>query len=85
MPHINQALHKTLHKTQIGGDHYVNMAVQPWAVIDCWPIEQQIGFHRGNVLKYVMRMEDKDDPITNLKKAQHYLEKLIQTLEGWNP
>lgn len=82
---INQAINQAIHKTQIGGDHYMNMAVQPWNVVDGWPLEQQIGFHRGNVLKYLMRMEDKDDRLTNLKKAQHYLTKLISAIERAQP
>jgi len=68
-------------KTEIGGDHYINMAVQPWDVVDTWPIEQQIGFHRGNAIKYLMRLGSKDDPLQEAKKAQHYLTKLVELLE----
>jgi len=69
-------------KTEIGGSHYLEMAVQPWDVIDSWPVDQQIGFHRGNALKYLMRMGSKDRPVQEARKAQHYLEKLIEILEG---
>ena len=34
---------------QVGGTHYKDMGVEPWDVIDTWPIEQQVGYHRGNV------------------------------------
>jgi len=68
-------------KTEIGGSHYIEMAVQPWDVVDTWPIEQQIGFHRGNVIKYLMRLGSKDDPLQEAKKAQHYLTKLVELLE----
>jgi len=67
--------------TQIGGDHYKTAAVQPWDVVDTWPIEQQVGFHRGNVLKYVMRMGTKDENAKEIKKAAHYLQKLAEVLE----
>jgi hypothetical protein len=67
--------------TQIGGDHYKTAAVQPWDVVDTWPIEQQVGFHLGNVLKYVMRMGTKDENAKEIKKAAHYLQKLAEVLE----
>src|SRR5574343_1950165 len=45
---------------QEGGTHYKEMGVEPWDVIDTWSVEQQIGYHRGNALKYIMRMGSKD-------------------------
>ena len=66
---------------QIGGDHYKNMAVEPWDVVDTWPIEQRIGVYRHGVMKYVMRMGSKDEQVQELKKARHYLHKLITVLE----
>jgi hypothetical protein len=65
---------------QIGGDHYIEMAVDPWDVIDTWPIDQQIGFHRGNALKYLMRMGSKDGSLQETRKAKHYIEKLEEIL-----
>ena len=41
---------------QVGGTHYKDMGVEPWDVVDTWPIEQQIGYYRGNVLKYTIRI-----------------------------
>lgn len=67
--------------TQEGGSHYKEAGVQPWDVIDTWPIEQQIGFHRGNALKYVMRMGSKDESVQEIRKGVHYLKKLIEVLE----
>jgi hypothetical protein len=65
---------------QIGGDHYIEMAIDPWDVIDTWPIDQQIGFHRGNALKYLMRMGSKDGSLQEIHKAKHYIEKLEEIL-----
>ena len=67
---------------QIGGDHYKNMGVEPWDVVDTWPIEQRIGFYRGGALKYTMRMGTKDESVQELRKAGHYLAKLIEVLES---
>lgn len=42
------------------------------------PVEQIIGFHRINVLKYVTRY-DRKNGIEDLKKAKFYLDKLIES------
>ena len=65
---------------QEGGDHYLDMGIAPWTVIDCWPVDQQVGFYRGNALKYLMRAGTKGDAVEDIKKAAHYLEKLIEIL-----
>jgi len=65
---------------QIGGDHYKSMGVEPWHVIDTWPLEQRIGAYRAGALKYLMRCGGKDDRIQEIKKAGHYIDKLIEVL-----
>lgn len=65
---------------QVGGDHYKNMGVEPWDVVDTWPIEQRIGAYRHGALKYLMRMGSKDEQLQEIKKCGHYIEKLIEVL-----
>lgn len=65
---------------QVGGDHYLEMPIEHWDVIDSWPIGQRIGFYRGNCLKYVMRAGSKGSELDDYQKAQHYLEKLLEVL-----
>ena len=65
---------------QVGGTHYKDLKIQPWDVVDTWPLEQRIGFYRGNALKYLMRMGTKDEQATEAAKGQHYLEKLLEVL-----
>lgn len=65
---------------QVGGEHYKNMAVEPWSVVDSWPREQRIGFYRGNALKYIMRIGSKDEAAIEVAKAQHYIQKLLEVL-----
>ena len=65
---------------QIGGNHYRAMSVQPWDVVDTWPIEQRIGYYRGGALKYLMRMGTKDESAQEIGKGQHYMEKLLEVL-----
>ena len=67
--------------SQEGGSHYKEMGVQPWDVIDTWPIEQRIGAYRAGALKYLMRMGSKDEQVKEIKKARHYCQKLIEVLE----
>ena len=38
------------------------------------------GYLKGNIIKYVSRSGKKDDDLTDLKKAQWYLNKLIDVL-----
>jgi hypothetical protein len=65
---------------QIGGAHYKNMDVEPWDVVDSWPVDQRIGYYRGCALKYVMRMGTKDESRQEILKAAHYLQKLAEVL-----
>ena len=68
-------------KRQVGGDHYLNMGTQPIDVMKAtFTSEQLEGFLRGNVLKYLMRYPHKNG-VTDVKKAQHYMEMLIKHLE----
>ena len=60
---------------QIGGDHY-NTEIQPWDYI----IANDIGYLEGNIIKYVSRYKRKGG-VDDLRKAQHYLQKLIETVE----
>ena len=65
---------------QIGGDHYAKHKIQPWDIID----EYDLSFYAGNVLKYLLRYKDKGG-VEDLKKAQHYLEKLIEVENNAHP
>lgn len=61
---------------QIGGDHYKEMGVQPWAVMEAiLTTEEFRGFLCGNVVKYAMRAGRKPGS-DDLSKARHYMQKL---------
>ena len=62
---------------QVGGAHYAVKAIQPWDYI----IANDLGYLEGNVVKYVSRWKDKGG-LQDLKKAQHYLQKLIEVSEN---
>lgn len=59
--------------TQIGGQHYKDKAIQPVEFIHA----NHLGFCEGNVVKYVSRWRQKNG-ISDLLKAKHYLELLIE-------
>lgn len=59
---------------QVAGTHYKTKAIQPWDYI----VANNIGYLEGNVIKYVSRWKDKGG-VDDLRKAQHYLTKLIET------
>jgi hypothetical protein len=60
-------------ETQVAGSHYKDKAIQPVQYIHA----NRIGFFEGNVIKYVTRWRDKGG-IADLRKAQHYIELLIE-------
>jgi hypothetical protein len=63
---------------QVGGDHYQKLDVQPWAAMEAWMTDEEFaGFLRGNVIKYVARCTQKNG-LEDLRKARHYLDKLIE-------
>lgn len=67
---------------QIGGDHYKNMAVQPWIAMESWMTPEQFnGFLRGNAIKYLARCDVKGG-IEDIKKARHYINKLVEVNGG---
>lgn len=53
--------------------HYKQCVIEPIQYIEA----NNIGFHAGNVIKYVTRAEKKDG-IEDLKKARWYLDRLIE-------
>jgi len=59
--------------TQVGGDHYAQMAIQPVEYITA----NRLGYCEGSVVKYVSRYRDKGG-LEDLKKAKHFLEILIE-------
>lgn len=67
---------------QVGGSHYKNMRIEPWDIVDTWPVAEQIAVYRHGVLKYLMRMGTKDENVLEIEKGLHYIEKLLEVLKG---
>jgi hypothetical protein len=65
----------TANARQVGGDHYMKQAIQPWDYI----VANKIGFLAGCAIKYISRYNSPGaGGIRDLEKAKHFLEKLIE-------
>lgn len=60
--------------------HYCKGRIEVWDAIADWGLS----FCLGNVVKYVARAQHKGRQLEDLKKAQAYLEREIELLEGAN-
>lgn len=71
----------TANGTQVGGDHYKDVPAgqeQHWDMM--WRLFREAWFV-GNVSKYLFRYRRKNG-VEDLKKARHYLDKLIELEEA---
>jgi hypothetical protein len=68
---------------QVSGNHYKDMPVQPWAVMQAVLTRDEfLGFLKGNIIKYSMRAGRKDGS-DDAGKAKHYMQKLREV--GYGP
>lgn len=65
--------------TQVGGDHYSKLAIQPVEYIT----RNGLGFVEGSVIKYVTRHKAKHGA-EDIKKAIHFLNLLLELEYGEN-
>lgn len=63
---------------QVGGAHYAK-PIQHWDYV----VAQGLGYFEGQITKYVSRWRDKGG-IEDLRKARHFLDKLIEVEESRN-
>jgi hypothetical protein len=63
-------------ETQIAGNHYKQHTHETWDVILDWGL----GYLDGNAVKYLSRWRHKGG-VQDLKKARHYIDKLIEVEE----
>jgi len=62
---------------QVGGTHYSDKCIQPIEYINA----NNLGYHVGNVIKYVTRYKDKNG-LEDLLKAEWYIQDLIKQTKG---
>jgi hypothetical protein len=61
-------------------EYYKGERIEAIDVIEDW----NLGFHLGNVVKYVSRAGKKGDELEDLKKARWYLGRYIANMEAGN-
>lgn len=62
-------------------DHYNTGAIEAIEAIKAsMPPEQFFGYLKGNVMKYLWRYDYKEKPVEDLRKADWYLNRLIDAL-----
>lgn len=66
----------TANDSQIADSFYKDMAIQPWDYIT----KNNFSFLEGCIIKYVSTYKDKDG-VQDLRKAQHFLQKLVEVTE----
>ena len=59
--------------TQVGGDHYSKMKIQPSEFIN----KNEMLFAEGNAIKYICRHSSKGKK-QDLEKAKHYIDMIIE-------
>ncbi len=72
-------------RTQVGGCHYVDMAVQPWDALECWLTAEQFqAYLLGTAIAYLARVgaqaEGKGGR-QDVEKAAHVLAKLLEVMK----
>ena len=58
--------------TKTNPKHYLNKKIEPIEYIEA----NNLGFHEGNIIKYITRYKEKDE-MDDLFKAQWYIQRLI--------
>lgn len=77
MPIVRPGSENTLEKVNHPA-HYNVGSIEVIDAIEDW----KLGFHLGNVVKYVARAGHKGSELEDLKKAEWYLQRKIAKLEG---
>lgn len=65
-------------KSQVGGDHYSKLKIQPVEYIHA----NGIGYLEGNVIKYITR-HSKKNGVDDILKAIHYCQLLMELHYGY--
>lgn len=69
-------MEKTANEKQVGGDHYRKQTIQHWDLV----VANNIPYLEARAIAYLMRWRDKGG-LTDLHKAKHFVEKLIEVEE----
>jgi len=62
-----------VYNKQVGGNHYIDMVMQPSEFIN----KNKLQFAEGNAIKYICRHASKGE-VQDLEKAKHYIDMIIE-------
>ena len=62
---------------QVGGTHYNQVSVQHWDLM----LQNRVPYLEAQITKYITRWQKKGQAVNDIDKSQHYLEKLIVSIE----
>jgi|SRR5271166_5139404 len=62
---------------QVGGSHYNQVSVQHWDLV----LTNRLPYLEAQITKYITRWKKKNQAVNDIDKSQHYLEKLIVSIE----
>jgi hypothetical protein len=74
---LSIASSETARASQVGGDHYKDLAIQPAEFIT----KNSIDYLAGNVIKYVVRHKNKNGA-QDIRKAIHYCQLILELEYG---
>ena len=67
---------------QVGGSHYKQTKIQPWEADEAWSSPEEFrGYLRLTAIDYLARAPFKGEYGTDIRKAHHFLEKLLEVIE----
>jgi len=62
-------------------NHYTKGGIEVWDIMKAYLSKEEfIGYLKGNIIKYNLRAGHKEDELKDYKKAQAYLNKLLEEL-----
>ena len=80
----NEAPAMTADETQVSGDHYRYMEIQPWHAMESWMTAEQFqGFLLGTAIAYLGRFNATapgKGGRQDVEKAAHVLQKLLEVM-----
>jgi len=76
----DDSLCRNIDDDKINPKHYPQDSIK--FMRKCSTSEQFKGYCKLTAMKYLIRLDHKDEPIINAKKSKWFLEKLIEEMEG---
>ncbi len=64
-------------ETQVGGDHYTKLGIQPME----YSMRNKLNALQHTAIKYITRYPDKGTAIEDLQKARHCIDMLLEYME----